>query len=285
VNPLMTAAAGAAGGSMAGQLMDYPRQAMWGALGLPPSGAELMQQQFGMDPNSPWTHALGLGAEMLLDPFTAGGLMSGSALAAIGQGGSEAEGLATLLRAAQSAEAKNAAGGMGLLQEGMQRMGRAPIAEDLAAAGPRAGVYGLNPARSTGMEALSNVAPDVARPLPGQPGRQAIAGARQSIFDRNAAGNDSMLTKALQQYSEPAAAESADLFQLPGMQLDPNNPRRGNPLAMMDPTTAMQGINPALAQMPDVLARRRQMGPLDYAALGGTAAGALGGGMYAGYQR
>ena len=48
--------------------LDVPRRETWELLGLPSTGRELMTN-LGMDPESPWTTALGIGSEMLLDPL------------------------------------------------------------------------------------------------------------------------------------------------------------------------------------------------------------------------
>ncbi len=87
--PAMMAAGGAGigagvGGAL-GQLSDtlsYPRRAVWGALGLPEHGTDLLAQYAGMDPQSPLTQALGMGTEIAGDPLTwllmgAGGVTGG----------------------------------------------------------------------------------------------------------------------------------------------------------------------------------------------------------------
>jgi hypothetical protein len=87
---MIGAAAGAGAGSVLGQVSDLlskPRRFLWSdLLGLPESGSELVANALGMDPDSPWTHALGLGAEMLGDPLTyAGSLLGGLAGSAKGR--------------------------------------------------------------------------------------------------------------------------------------------------------------------------------------------------------
>lgn len=95
-NTLLAAGAGAAGGAglggLLGQVSDtlsYPRRALWGSMGLPEHGNELVGQTFGMDPQSTWAHALGIGAEVAGDPLTwamlpLGGLLGGMEGAAAG---------------------------------------------------------------------------------------------------------------------------------------------------------------------------------------------------------
>jgi hypothetical protein len=71
--------AGAAGGGILGQLGDAlsaPRRALWGALGGPESGADLVNQLTGIDRESLLGQGLGFGAEVLGDPLTyAGGIL------------------------------------------------------------------------------------------------------------------------------------------------------------------------------------------------------------------
>lgn len=75
------AAAGGLGGGMLGQaieLLQAPRRGLWQALGWPDTGTELLEQEFGMDPESGLTQALGVGAEMLIDPLNLVGAGFGS---------------------------------------------------------------------------------------------------------------------------------------------------------------------------------------------------------------
>ncbi len=80
-----TAIGGGLGGALGqvGDLLSAPRRALWGALGLPDSGADLLSQTFGMDPDSLWTKGLGMGAEVALDPLTYSGLLLGGPLGKI----------------------------------------------------------------------------------------------------------------------------------------------------------------------------------------------------------
>lgn len=90
----LTTAGGAGLGGLAGQLgdtMSAPRRAVWGALGLPDSGSELLHQTLGMDPDSLMTKGLGMGAEVLGDPLTYAGMGLGKL------GGMGAEGAAGAL--------------------------------------------------------------------------------------------------------------------------------------------------------------------------------------------
>lgn len=60
------------GTGLLGQLSDVasaPRRAVWSMLGLPEGGTEAVSQLTGMDPESPWTKALGFGAEIAGDPL------------------------------------------------------------------------------------------------------------------------------------------------------------------------------------------------------------------------
>lgn len=86
---LGVAGAGAGGllGGALGQIggaLSAPRRALWGALGLPDTGAELVSNTFGTDPESFLTHALGMGAEVLGDPLSYLGLLGGGPLAKLG---------------------------------------------------------------------------------------------------------------------------------------------------------------------------------------------------------
>lgn len=90
---------GALAGSALGQIGDVlsaPRRALWGALGLPDSGEELLSNTFGMDRDSALTKALGIGAEMLLDPLTYVGLGAGKAASALAGAGKAARGVEAL---------------------------------------------------------------------------------------------------------------------------------------------------------------------------------------------
>lgn len=60
------------GTGLLGQISDVasaPRRALWSMMGLPEEGTEAVSQILGMDPASPWTQALGFGAEVLGDPL------------------------------------------------------------------------------------------------------------------------------------------------------------------------------------------------------------------------
>lgn len=69
----MLGAIGSAIGGLLGQVgdtMNAPRKAIWGALGLPETGAELVSNALGTDRDSALTQALGFGAEVVGDPLT-----------------------------------------------------------------------------------------------------------------------------------------------------------------------------------------------------------------------
>ena len=96
IGPMLGAAAGAAGGGMLGQLTDtlsYPRRALWSLAGLPPGGSQALAQLFGMDPHSPWTQALGAGAEIATDPMTYLGAVAGGGLGFFGEQAAAAQGV------------------------------------------------------------------------------------------------------------------------------------------------------------------------------------------------
>jgi hypothetical protein len=83
----MLGAVGAGGGSVlggllgqAGDALSAPRRALWTALGGPEHGNELVGQLTGMDPQSALARALGVGAEVFLDPLTIGGGLAGGLL-------------------------------------------------------------------------------------------------------------------------------------------------------------------------------------------------------------
>ncbi len=61
----------------AGEVLSTPRRTLWSMLGLPETGSALMSEHLGMDPTSPLTSALGLGAEVLGDPLTYAGALAG----------------------------------------------------------------------------------------------------------------------------------------------------------------------------------------------------------------
>lgn len=94
-----------------GDVLSAPRRMLWGALGGPEHGNQLMSQLFGMDENSGVAKGLGFGAEMLLDPLNmilAAPLLKGAMGASrAGAGAMEA------LNAAKAAEAAGAAGAAG----------------------------------------------------------------------------------------------------------------------------------------------------------------------------
>lgn len=103
-------ALGGMGGGLLGQLggaLSAPRRAMWSALGLPDSGAEMMSSITGMDQDNPLLQALGVGAEMVLDPLTLGGMALGGPAARVlafpWQHGRRLEQTAATLGAGQSA--------------------------------------------------------------------------------------------------------------------------------------------------------------------------------------
>lgn len=77
---------GAGVGGLLGQLgdaMSAPRRMAWNAVGLPDTGEQLMTQ-LGMEPGTPITALLGMGAEMIGDPLTYVGGLAGKAGSMIG---------------------------------------------------------------------------------------------------------------------------------------------------------------------------------------------------------
>ncbi len=103
-------ALGGLGGGLLGQVggaLSAPRRAMWSALGLPDSGAEMMSSITGGDASSPLLQALGIGAEMVLDPLTLGSMFLGGPAARLAafpwQHGRRLEQTAGALGAGQSA--------------------------------------------------------------------------------------------------------------------------------------------------------------------------------------
>lgn len=83
-----------AGLGQLGEALSLPRRALWemvgGAFGVPEeslqTGADLLGY-LGMDPESPWTQALGMGAEIVGDPLTYGGGLLGRAGSLLARGG------------------------------------------------------------------------------------------------------------------------------------------------------------------------------------------------------
>jgi hypothetical protein len=139
-------------GGTLGQMLSAPRRGAWSLAAAllgqqaPESGADLLSQTFGMDPDSPWTKGLGIGAEMALDPMTyAGGVLGGPLGKLFGQAGGleaaaakvaagEVAGLAAARRAAQE----------GLVNRAAQESGTAAMYADQAAnLGATADVAGL----------------------------------------------------------------------------------------------------------------------------------------------
>jgi len=53
-----------------GNILSAPRKAVWRAFGGPETGAELVSNWTGLEKESPWAQALGLGAEVVGDPLT-----------------------------------------------------------------------------------------------------------------------------------------------------------------------------------------------------------------------
>lgn len=105
--------AGAIGGGLLGAVGDTlsaPRRGLWSLLGLPEDGNQLLADTFGMDKDALLTRALGVGAEMALDPLTYAGMLAGGPLAKLfgrASGAAKAldpsiDALAAARRAAQS---------------------------------------------------------------------------------------------------------------------------------------------------------------------------------------
>lgn len=90
-------AAGLAGGALGqiGGVLSAPRRAVWGALGLPEEGRQVLGQYAGMDPDATSTHLLGAGLEMAGDPLTYAMMGLGGVAGALAPGAEAAgEGLA-----------------------------------------------------------------------------------------------------------------------------------------------------------------------------------------------
>lgn len=285
---MMGALGGMAAGALGGQLFDQlgmGREAVLGLLGRQLAGKEgvnsgsALLRALGLtDPGSLGDTLGGFGVDVLADPMTwlglaGGGLAEGLArptpLAAAGGAG-------RLQGAARAAGAANAATGKELGVEGLKRLGTAVTPEAVAAGGPRVGTYGQSLARKPGgMERGSNVPMDVRMAGAGQ-GRKAAGQAREALMGRNAAANDTLMQDALAAYQDPYQGQT---MALPGMMLSPQNPARGNPLMMMEPSAALAGLDPlAAAGGPG----GGQLSPLEIAMLLGSLGGAVGGGVYAG---
>lgn len=117
---------GAGLGGLLGQLGDAlsaPRRAIWSALGAPEHGNELVSNLTGLDKDSPWAHALGLGAEVLGDPLTYAGGFIGKGIGSL-----------TSLGRAATPTAEAAGGLGGLLLKGAEGATAAPGAIGGAAA-------------------------------------------------------------------------------------------------------------------------------------------------------
>jgi hypothetical protein len=146
----MLEALGMVGGGLLGQVGDalaMPRKLLWsGANALynaatgssgeaPESGTELLGR-LGMDPDSPWTKALGFGVEALTDPLTyAGGLLGragGAAAKGLG-GASEGGGAFSAMR--------NLRGGVGVVKN--VKAVTPEIADEVASVAARGGAKGL----------------------------------------------------------------------------------------------------------------------------------------------
>lgn len=125
--------------SQVADVLSAPRRGLWSALGLPEYGNQLLAQQFGMDPNSLLTHALGMGAEVLTDPLTWAGALAAPALArgitalrtpapqlaeaaaAAGTAGGQVEMLQAAKAAAQRGAAEHAAAKEAMIQQHLDR--------------------------------------------------------------------------------------------------------------------------------------------------------------------
>lgn len=107
---------GAGLGGLLGQAFSAPRRFVWDSLGLPESGTELVGNLTGMDQESPWTKALGFGAEVLGDPLT----YAGGAIGKIG---------GSLLGRAGGVAAKAAPEGASALEQSLLHLGEAAPGE------------------------------------------------------------------------------------------------------------------------------------------------------------
>lgn len=298
----VSALGGAAGGSLLSELLgigDPVRRQLMQMAGQGLTGREDISQgsellaAMGADPEGGLARLGGFGLDTLADPMTWLGMAGGAALpAAAGTAFERGGGLEAMKAAADAAVASNARKGISLAPEQLRRVGRAVTPDDVTRAGPREALYARNPTRQTGMEAGSTVPENLMQPLgpgPGAGTRRQIADARQLALDENAGANDAMLEMALEKnYGNPAAVDDAqrNIMSLPGMMLSPQNPLRDNFLMQMEPSAAQAGIDPLLALMQSGGFQRpsQAMSPWELAMLGGTGAGAIGGGVYAGMQ-
>ncbi len=100
---------GSGAGGLLGQVGDVlsaPRKAAWSMLGMPEDGNQLLAQTFGMDPDAMLTRALGMGAEVALDPLTYLGMGLGSVGGKVfGKAAGAASGVAREVEALQAAKA------------------------------------------------------------------------------------------------------------------------------------------------------------------------------------
>src|SRR4051812_20697562 len=111
---LLTGMGGAAGGMLGqvGDALSAPRRLLWRLAGLPEDGTALLADTFGMDKDSGWTKALGMGAEMALDPLTYAGFGLGRLGGGVLDGIAGAEG-------ALAGEVSSAAGARRAAMEGL----------------------------------------------------------------------------------------------------------------------------------------------------------------------
>jgi hypothetical protein len=82
MNAAATSLGGMLGGALGGvgDILSAPRRGLMSLLGMPESGADLLSDTFGMDRQSALTKALGIGAEMALDPLTYAGMFAAGPL-------------------------------------------------------------------------------------------------------------------------------------------------------------------------------------------------------------
>ena len=278
---MLPALAGGTLGGLLGQASDatgFFRNQLMDALNQPRQGSALLEKWLGADPNDPLTQLGGAFTEMATDPLSYAGFLSGAVGGALR--GADALGDATRLqRAAGAAGAANTANDFRFGSESLQRMARQVTPDDVAAAGPRVGVYNRNPTRITASELGGSVSPDVASAGIAGTGKGAMGKARANQMGMNAPANDMMMGDALSMYDAPFEGQT---MAMPGMMLDPQSALRGNMLAQMNPDDAMQGINPLIEALKQRMARQQELSPWEMAALGGAGAGAVGAGIYSG---
>lgn len=280
------------------QALSAPRRAAWGAMGLPEEGSAALQQLFGMDPDDPLTKVLGGGAEFLGDPLTwatlgggAAGLLGGRALAG-----------AKAAAAGRTAKIAGLGAEMGEME---QLAGRFAGAAQQQAKAP---TYFRPPGdvfdQGTRLPPLNYTSPSDLFSLPtrSNAGDEAIGALRQRLRP-----GFNQVTADAQAAGVPKADYLADLIgtrdagierglrsDVAQSMLEPSVPYSS---LLRDASTKSQGTLADLLQQLQGLQNPQSMGlleegfarpgmsALEKAMLGGTAAGSIGGGIYAGTRR